>query len=87
MTDKHSALSSSDNLGEVLAGDRRRRSLYDIRYNVDIQWTALCQFTLTQVCTLPAPDALSAQLSAFDTMTVSATHGLRTVRVCALCLG
>ena len=37
-----------DNLGEVLAGDRRRASLYDIRYNVDIQWTALCHFRLSQ---------------------------------------
>ncbi len=46
--DKHSGLTSTDNLGEVLAGDRRRRSMYDIRFGVDIQWTALCQFTLTQ---------------------------------------
>jgi hypothetical protein len=38
----------NDNLGEVLAGDRRRPSLYDIRFNVDIQWTALCHFRLSQ---------------------------------------
>lgn len=37
-----------DNLGEVLAGDRRRASLYDIRFNVDIQWQPLCHFRLTQ---------------------------------------
>jgi hypothetical protein len=42
------ALSSNDNLGEVLAGDRRKPALYDLRFGVDIQWTALCQFTLSQ---------------------------------------
>jgi len=45
---KDSSRSAQDNLGEVLAGDRRSPSLYDIRFGVDIQWTALCQFTLSQ---------------------------------------
>ena len=40
--------SDDDNLGEVLAGDRRRASMYDIRFGVDIQWTALCHFRLSQ---------------------------------------
>lgn len=38
----------NENLGEVLAGDRRRSSLYDIRFLVDIQWAALCHFRLSQ---------------------------------------
>jgi hypothetical protein len=36
-----------DNLGEVLAGDRRRSSLYEIRFNVDVQWAPLCHFQVT----------------------------------------
>ena len=34
--DRHSR--NDNNLGEVLAGDRRRKALYDLRYGVDIQW-------------------------------------------------
>jgi len=37
-----------ENLGEKLAGDRRRNSLYDVRFRVDVQWQALCKKTLTQ---------------------------------------
>jgi hypothetical protein len=40
--DKHSGVTGTDNLGEVLAGDRRRKALYDIRYGVDIQWYTTC---------------------------------------------
>lgn len=32
----------------MLAGDRRRPSLYDIRFKVDVQYQGLCHFTLTQ---------------------------------------
>lgn len=32
--------------GEHIAGDRRRSSLYDIRYRVDVQWRSLCTFPL-----------------------------------------
>lgn len=36
-------------LGEVIAGDRRTTSLYDIRFGVDVEWQALCPaFELTQ---------------------------------------
>lgn len=38
----------SHDLGQVLAGDRRTHSLYDIRYRVDVQWQALCRFKLKQ---------------------------------------
>lgn len=38
----------SHDLGQVLAGDRRTHSLYDIRYRVDVQWQSLCKFTLSQ---------------------------------------
>jgi len=37
-----------DNLGESLAGDRRRPSLYDIRFNANNQWSGLCTKTLNQ---------------------------------------
>lgn len=35
------------NLGETLAGDRRRQSLYDIRFLVPVAFDAICDFTLT----------------------------------------
>lgn len=44
----HGADGTDADLGEVLAGDRRRASLYDLRFDVDITWTALCHFRLSQ---------------------------------------
>eukprot|EP01006_Ploeotia_vitrea_P022005 TRINITY_DN54419_c0_g1_i1.p1 TRINITY_DN54419_c0_g1~~TRINITY_DN54419_c0_g1_i1.p1 ORF type:complete len:615 (-),score=277.66 TRINITY_DN54419_c0_g1_i1:64-1860(-) len=40
--------SEDENLGAVLAGDRRVNSLYDIRFGVDVEWQALCRFRLSQ---------------------------------------
>lgn len=44
----HGADGTDADLGEVLAGDRRRASLYDLRFDVDITWTPLCHFRLSQ---------------------------------------
>lgn len=33
-------------LGQVLAGDRRKHALYDVRFKVDVQWQALCRMSL-----------------------------------------
>lgn len=33
---------------QVLAGDRRTTSLYDIRFGVPIKWAAICKFRLSQ---------------------------------------
>lgn len=35
------------NLGQSLAGDRRRTSLYDVRYLVPVSWASICRFMLT----------------------------------------
>jgi hypothetical protein len=37
-----------EDLGGVLSGDRRRTSLYDVRFQVDTHWQALCSFKLGQ---------------------------------------
>lgn len=42
-----SPVSLDDNLGEVLAGDRRRGSLYDIKYGVAEEGKALCERKLS----------------------------------------
>eukprot|EP00823_Brevimastigomonas_motovehiculus_P000252 TRINITY_DN10361_c0_g1_i1.p1 TRINITY_DN10361_c0_g1~~TRINITY_DN10361_c0_g1_i1.p1 ORF type:complete len:632 (+),score=114.93 TRINITY_DN10361_c0_g1_i1:51-1946(+) len=46
--DLEGADEDDQDLGEVLAGDRRRPSAYDIRFLVANQWQSLCSFSLTQ---------------------------------------
>lgn len=48
MENSHHHTRDENNLGEVLAGDRRRSSVYDIRFKVDVQWAPLCHFPLNQ---------------------------------------
>jgi MFS family permease len=38
-----------DNLSEVLAGDRRRNSLYDIRFGIKEVWRSICHFQLSEL--------------------------------------
>lgn len=40
--------SDSDNLGNILSGDRRRPSLYDLHYKSDVNYLSLCSFKLTE---------------------------------------
>jgi hypothetical protein len=50
---------TDEKLGEMLAGDRRRASLYDIRFKVGVQWQSICRVTVNQ-------DAMKQWMDAID---------------------